>query len=201
MNRRRVLQAAGGSLSTLFAGCTSRSEGGKPSLVVTSSALQSGGSLPTRFTCDGAGDSPPFRIEQTPGPTASLAIVSEYDRGPLNEPVFWSIWNVPPETTDIPSGIPRTPTVANLGGARQGRQRGGEVGYKPPCTPPGQSYEHRFQVYALGEMLDLEAGTKHDDSVEAIGSAALASRRFTVTLQRSATTAERVTDQEDSRTG
>jgi len=42
-------------------------------------------------------------------------------------------------------------------------------------------------------MLDIEAGTKHDDAVEAIGSSVLASARLTLTLQRSVTTSEQTT--------
>ncbi|RLM91094.1 YbhB/YbcL family Raf kinase inhibitor-like protein [Haloarcula sp. Atlit-7R] len=193
LTRRRLIQTASASITGLIAGCASRTTDTQRSFSISSPAMENGGTLPARYTCDGAGESPPFEIQNHPDPTAALAITGEYDRGPINEPVFWSIWNIPPERTTIPAGIPRTPTVETLGGAPQGRQRGGEVGYKAPCPPPGQPYEHRFQLYALGEILDIEAGTKHDDAVEAIGSSVLASARLTVTLQRSERTSERTT--------
>jgi len=193
LNRRRLIQTVGASITGLSAGCVSQTNDTPRAFSISSPVLDSGGTLPTRFTCDGAGESPPFEVRDRPEPTAALAIVGEYDQGLVNEPVFWSIWNIPPERTSIPAGIPRKPTVDILEGARQGRQPGSEVGYKAPCPPPGQTYEHRFQLYALSEMLDIEAGTKHDDAVEAIGSSVLASARLTLTLQRSVTTSEQTT--------
>ena len=184
LNRRQLIQTAGTAITGITAGCTTTSRTSSRSLIVSSPVLEDGGELPPRYTCDGDGLSPPFEIGTRPEPTAAFAITGDYNRGPINEPVFWSIWNIPPETTTIPAGLPQTPTVASLNGARQGRQRGGDVGYNPPCPPSGQSYEHRFQLYALSEPLDTEAGTKHDDAVEAIGSAVLASSRLTVTLKR-----------------
>lgn len=143
--------------------------------------------LPVRFTCDGAGRSPPFTVESVPEPTAALAVTAEYDRGVINEPVFWTLWNVPAATERIPAGLPREASVSSLDGARQGRRQGGEVGYEPPCPPEGQPYEHRFQLYALGETLGAEGGTDHDSATEAIGNAVLASRRFTVEYARTPT--------------
>jgi len=169
------------------AGCSESAEQGEPALVVSSSALEDGGEIPVEFTCDGAGLSPPITVERVPEPTASLAVVGEYDRGVINEPVFWTLWNVPPQTDQLPAGIPRTSTVDSLSGARQGRQPGREVGYEPPCPQTGQRYTTRFQVYALGEQLAVEGGTGNDDAEEAIGNAVLASRRFTVDYERTTT--------------
>lgn len=180
MRRRRVLAAVGTGVLGSAAGCSGSAEQSEPAFRIASPPLEERGEIPVRFTCDGAGQSPPIRIERVPEPTASLAVVAEYDRGVINEPVFWTLWNVPPQTDRIPAGLPRTPAVDSLSGARQGRQPGREVGYEPPCPPAGQPYEHRFQVYALSKMLDLDGGAKQDAAVEAIGSAVLASRRITV---------------------
>jgi len=158
-----------------------------PAFSVSSPALESGGELPARFTCEGAGESPPFLIEQVPEPTAALAVVATYDRGGINKPEFWTLWNVPAGTERIPAGLPRAPTVDTLGNARQGRQSGGAVGYEPPCPQVGQSQTNRFQLYALGEAIDLDGGTDHETVAEAIGNAVLASRRITVGYTRTAT--------------
>ena len=187
MRRRRLLTAIGTAVLGGVAGCSGSADERAPSLVVSSPALESVDPLPTRFTCEGAGQSPPFVIERTPDPTVALAVIAEYDRGVINEPVFWTLWNVPPETDRIPAGLPRTATVESLGGARQGRRKGGEVGYEPACPPTGQSYEHRFQVYALGETVAADGGTDHDSVTEAIGNVVLASYRFTVDYTRTQT--------------
>lgn len=169
----------------MISGCIGKSESKKPAFVSSSPAFESGDTLPSQFTCEGTGKSPPFIVNRIPEPTKSLAITAEWSKGPINEPRFWTIWNIPPETERIPVGIPRTKRVESLGGARQGRQRGGTVGYKPPCPPSGQSYEHRFQIYALDQMLDAPAGTTNEEASEAIGSSELASNRITLTYTRS----------------
>jgi Raf kinase inhibitor-like YbhB/YbcL family protein len=148
--------------------------------------MSDSGTLPTPYTCDGEGRSPPLSVERVPEPTAALAVTAEADLGPINEPVFWSLWNVPADTERIPEGVPRTETVDSLGGARQGRREGAEAGYSAPCPPSGATVELRFQVYALRSELDAAPGAAHDTVVEEIERTVLASRRITVTYQRPA---------------
>jgi len=187
MRRRQLLAAVGTVAVGGVAGCSASSTTTPESFTVSSPPL-AGETLPERFTCDGAGQSPPFSIERVPDPTEALAVTAEYDRGVINDPVLWTLWNVPADIEAVPAGLPRTPTVEALGGARQGRRQGGEVGYEPPCPPAGQPYTHRFQVYALGERLAIEGGTDHDTATETIGNAVLASRRFTVEYTQPVTT-------------
>jgi len=183
MRRRRVLGTLCGTALAGIAGCSGPASETPTAFEVSSPALSSE-TLPVEFTCDGAGRSPAFDIGRVPGPTATLAVTAEYDRGLINEPVFWTLWNVPAGVDRIPAGLPRTATVDSLDGARQGRPEGGDVGYEPACPPEGQPYTHRFQVYALGETLAIEGGTDHDTATETIGNAVLASRRFTVAYTR-----------------
>jgi len=187
MQRRRLLTTLGTAVAVGAAGCAGGSERTTPAFRASSPVMDDGGTLPAAFTCDGAGRSPPLSVERVPEPTAALAVTAEADLGPINEPVFWSLWNVPADTERIPEGVPRTGTVDSLGGARQGRREGGEVGYSAPCPPPGATVELRFQVYALREELDADAAT-HDAVVEEIGRTVLASTRITVTYQRPAET-------------
>lgn len=187
MRRRRLLGALGAGVAGGLAGCSGSTGDTPAAFTVSSPALESGGTLSARFTCDGAGESPPFVVERVPEPTASLAVIAEYDRGVINEPVFWTLWNVPPDVERIPAGLARSAELASLGGARQGQRAGGEVGYEPPCPPAGQDYEHRFQVYALGETVDADGGTDHETVTEHIGDVVLASVRFTLDYRRTET--------------
>jgi phosphatidylethanolamine-binding protein (PEBP) family uncharacterized protein len=189
MRRRQVLTAVAGTVTGLSAGClggTGDAEE-RPAFVATSPAVVDGGTLPTRFTCDGAGDSPPVVFERVPDPTAALAVTVEVALDTLDQRILWSLWNLPPETERVPAGVPRTPTVESLGGARQGRAGEGTVGYEPTCPPPGRAFDHRIDAYALSEELAVEAGTTHDTATEAIGDAVLASERITVTYRREST--------------
>ncbi|GCF14062.1 hypothetical protein Harman_19970 [Haloarcula mannanilytica] len=188
MRRRRFVQLLGTAVLAGSGGCLGQSSRTAPTLAASSPAFESGDELPARFTCDGDGVSPPFVIESVPEPTAALAVTAEYDGGVFSQPVFWTLWNVPPETDRIPAGLPREPTLDTLGGARQGKQAGSEPGYEPPCPPAGQPYEHRFQVFALGEELSLNGGTGQESASEAIANALIASTRVTVDYTHPATT-------------
>jgi phosphatidylethanolamine-binding protein (PEBP) family uncharacterized protein len=184
MRRRQLVAALGTAAVGSLAGCSDTTGDGQTSISVTSPPLESSDDLPVRYTCDGAGESPPFVVEAVPHPTVGLAVVAEYDRGLINEPVFWTLWNVPPDTERIPAGLPRTASLDSLGDARQGRPEGGEVGYEPPCPPTGRPYEHRFQVYALSDPITAPGGTDHDTATEQIGDVVLASTRVTVDYER-----------------
>jgi len=182
MRRRRVLATVGTALSAT-AGCASSQGDGRPLRV----------SLPTdddrflsQYTCDGTGESPPIGVESVPGPTESVAVTVESGRTAIIEPVLWTLWNVPADRRGIPSGLPNRATVASLGGARQGQPEGGNPGYESPCPSPGQTKEYRFQVYALDSTLSVPGGAKHDDAMDAISAAALASQRFVLTYERPA---------------
>ncbi len=185
-SRRALLSSLGVAAVGLVAGCAGPSGEPERAFAASSPAMTDGGELPDRFTCAGDGVSPPIVVERAPEPTAAFAVAAEFDQGPLSEPIFWTLWNVPAARTEIPAALPRAATVEALDGARQGRRRGGEVGYEPPCPPAGEPIEHRFQVYALSRDLEVAGGARHDDAEEAIGDAVLASDRITVDYTRPA---------------
>ena len=147
-------------------------------------ALDDGGRLPVRFSCDGAGESPAVTLSSVPEPTASVMVTGTVTSNIANQSVFWTLWNVPPETERIPEGLPREPTLDELDGARQGRVRLGEVGYRAPCPPPGETYDYDFQIYALDRRLDVEGGATNESAVEATEGRVLASTRASVTYAR-----------------
>lgn len=192
MRRRRLLAVLGGGLATGglagLAGCVQRRAAGGPALSVSSPALADGGELPDRYACEGEGVSPPLSIDSWPDPTAALAVVAEADLGVFNKPLFWVLWNLPPDIERVPEGLPRRATVDSLDGARQSSQPGTEPGYNPPCPPLGRETTLLFDVFALEEPLDIEAGAPAEPASEAIARAQLASTRISVTYTRSAGT-------------
>lgn len=190
MRRRRLLAALGGGLATGglagLAGCVQRRASGGEPLSISSPALVDGGQLPDRYACEGEGVSPPLSVESTPDPTAALSVVAEADLGVFNKPLFWVLWDLPADTERIPEGVPRTATVDSLGGASQSSQPGSRPGYSPPCPPLGRETTLLFDVFALEEALDIEAGAPAEAAEEAINRAQLASTRISVTYTRPA---------------
>jgi Raf kinase inhibitor-like YbhB/YbcL family protein len=108
---------------------------------LTSPAFEANGSIPAKYTCDGAGVSPPLQISGVPPGSRSLALIV-YDPDvpksikPDGRYSHWVLWNLPSGTTAIEehhSG---------------GKSENGQDGYIRPCPPNG---EHRyiFQLFAL----------------------------------------------------
>jgi len=177
-----VLATVGTALSAT-AGCASSESDGRPLRV---SDPGDDGRFPTRATCDGVGESPAITIEAVPEAAESIAVTLESSRSAIIEPVLWTLWNVPADRSEIPAGLPKRATVDSLADARQGQPDAGEPGYDVPCPTAGQTKEYRLQVYALESMLDVPGGTKHDDALDAISAATLASQRFVLTYERPA---------------
>lgn len=136
------------------------------SLTLTSSAFQSGGSIPSRFTCDGENVNPPLSISGVPEGARSLALlvddpdIPEEVKGSLGKDVFdhWVLFNISPETVAIGEGqVPE--------GAIEGANGSGESAYTGACPPKQfEPKEHRyfFKLYALDVMLDLPEGAQKD---------------------------------------
>ncbi|MEF8840061.1 MAG: YbhB/YbcL family Raf kinase inhibitor-like protein [Haloarculaceae archaeon] len=193
MRRRRVLAAGVGVASALsLAGCTLGADGGGEStpdlLRFRPTAFDAGETVPDRFTCeadDGTGVSPPFAVESLPPPTEAVGLVVEFPRNVGSTFTHWVLWNVPPDVGTVPAGLPTDPTLPSLGGARQGRNGTGRVGYVGLCPPPtGQPAEYWVTLYALRRELDVPAGAGRDAFDDAVETATLASRRLTARFGR-----------------
>lgn len=182
--RRRVVAALGAVLTG--AGCVGGESADRttPAFGTNSPTFTSDEDYPVRFTCDGEGVSPSVSVERVPGPVEALAVTARTVGGPFANPIFWTLWNVPPTTETIPAGLPREPTVAALDGARQGASPGGDPGYDPPCPQPGERSEIWVETYALDRRLSLDGGAVHDDALDTIQQRAVASNRITTGYTR-----------------
>ena len=173
---RRDLLGAGGAVLTALAGCL-----GSPaadtetvtstpteSLSVTSPALEAGEQVLSEFTCDGADRSPPLEIGDVPEDAVSLAVVVDDPDAPGGTFTHWLLWNLPPDRTSIPKGVPAEPVVDSLGGARQGANDFGDIGYGGPCPPSGEVHTYRFTAYALDGTLAVDPGASADAVLPAI---------------------------------
>ncbi len=116
---------------------------------LSSPAFENGGSIPSVHTCDGRDTSPPLRIADVPQEAQALALVMDDPDAPGGTFDHWLVWNIPPETTEIPEG--QEPQGV------QGRTDFGKMGYGGPCPPSG-THTYRFRLYALDAELDLREG-------------------------------------------
>jgi hypothetical protein len=139
-------------------------------LTLSSPAFTHNDIIPSTYTCDGEGVSPPLAISGVPDGTESLVLlmddpdipeVVKADRG-IEKFDHWVLYNIPPETTEIPEG-------ASAGS--DGLSSRGEPGYVPSCPPPQyEPAEHRyfFRLYALDATINFVKAPTLDEVRAAI---------------------------------
>jgi Raf kinase inhibitor-like YbhB/YbcL family protein len=127
-------------------------------MILTSPSFENDAAIPRKFTCDGGGINPEFQIQNVPENAKSLALIVHDPDAPLEGGFFhWVVWNIGPRTTVIKeeSAPP---------GAVEGSNDARNVGYTPPCPPPGHGTHHyHFKLYAVDAMFDLPTGTMATD--------------------------------------
>ncbi|MFF0270166.1 YbhB/YbcL family Raf kinase inhibitor-like protein [Kribbella sp. NPDC004536] len=174
---RRLLLWAAVLMSA--AACSGRS-GKEPAvttpadMTVTSTAFREGGTIPRKYTCDGAGTSPPLAWTGTPADAKALAIVVDDPDAPSGTFTHWVVLDLDPKTTALVEGT--TP-------ATQARNSAGKPSYYGPCPPSG-THHYRFAVYALSAPTGLPAGAKLDEALKAISEKSVGHGRLTVLYSR-----------------
>jgi Raf kinase inhibitor-like YbhB/YbcL family protein len=131
---------------------------------VSSLAFDDGEEIPTEYTCEGANDSPPLRIDGAPSEAETFALVVDDPDAPGTTFVHWLLWNIPADSKEVPRGVPHGGSVEEPDGARQGTNDNGDVGYFGPCPPEGDGpHTYGFTLYAVDTELGLEAGAGRGD--------------------------------------
>jgi Raf kinase inhibitor-like YbhB/YbcL family protein len=122
-------------------------------LTLTSSAFQSGGKIPSKYTCEGEDISPPLAIDGVPDGAKSLAlIVDDPDapdpKAPKRVWVHWVVHNLPPDTKSLPENAGKRLPKGAVTGTNDQKQNS----YHGPCPPIGR---HRYfhKLYALDVTL------------------------------------------------
>lgn len=134
--------------------------------------------IPTAFTCNGDNSSPALRWEGAPAGTRSFALVLHDPDAPSGDFTHWSVYDLPPTLTELPSGKYQSAQFP-LGGL-EGRNSFGDLGYGGPCPPPGSPHHYVFELYALSQpSLGLASGASRDQLVAALQGKVLARASLT----------------------
>jgi hypothetical protein len=123
---------------------------------VTSISISPGGEIPKRETCQGADLSPQLAWAGAPANPQSFALILDDPDAPGGTFTHWLVWNIPAAAKELPDNLPKTPQLP--GGARQGRNDFGKIGYGGPCPPPGKAHRYYFRLFALDTTLNLKPG-------------------------------------------
>jgi Raf kinase inhibitor-like YbhB/YbcL family protein len=135
-------------------------------LELTSSAFQEGQPIPRQHTGDGKDVSPALKWTDPPAGTKSFALVCDDPDAPRKTWIHWVLFNVAAESRELGEGVPAQETLP--GGARQGKNDFGKIGYGGPAPPRGKPHRYFFKLYALDTLLDLPAGASKADLVKAM---------------------------------
>ncbi|MGD8534293.1 MAG: YbhB/YbcL family Raf kinase inhibitor-like protein [Candidatus Aminicenantes bacterium] len=132
---------------------------------ISSAAFEEGGMIPAKYTCDEEDVSPPLAWDSIPEGTKTLAFICDDPDAPMGTWVHWVFFNLPADISELPENIP--PERELESGAKQGTNDFGRIGYGGPC-PPGGTHRYYFKLYALDAELDLDAGARKQQLLEAM---------------------------------
>ncbi len=123
---------------------------------LTSSAFSNGGAIPQKFTCNGRDVSPALSWSDPPGGIQAFALIMDDPDAPGGTWVHWVLYDLPADARELPEEVSKTREIS--GGARQGPNDFGRIGYGGPCPPPGSTHRYSFRLYALDRPTSLKAG-------------------------------------------
>jgi Raf kinase inhibitor-like YbhB/YbcL family protein len=121
---------------------------------LSSPAFAPNGSIPAKYTCEGADTSPPLEWSGAPSGARSFAlIVDDPDAPDPAKPqrvyVHWVVFNIPATTTNLLENAAKSGLSS---GAVQGSNDWGKQTYGGPCPPIGR-HRYFFKLYALDTEL------------------------------------------------
>jgi Raf kinase inhibitor-like YbhB/YbcL family protein len=140
--------------------------GAAATIRVYSPAYGNGSAIPAQYTCDGADISPPLAWSGVPQGAKSLLVEMVDPDAPGGEFIHWVIYNISPNSTGLPQGVP--PAAATAYGL-QAVNDFGEVGYGGPCPPPGRPHRYVVLVLALNTTLEVPPGAPARQVLRAAG--------------------------------
>jgi len=131
-------------------------------IFLSSPAFVPNGSIPSKYTCEGADVSPPLAWSGAPPDTKTyVLIVDDPDAPDPAKPqrvyVHWVLYNIPVSATRLAENAAQTGLPE---GAMHGTNDWGKQTYGGPCPPIGR-HRYFFKLYALDtELKGLRNPTK-----------------------------------------
>ena len=141
--------------------------------------------IPHKYTCVDGDASPPLTWSGTPQGAKSLALIADDPEHRTGLWVHWVLYNIPPNVTGLPEGIP-TSTDVLPDGTVQGINHNKHIGYNGPCPPPNvaqgifysyageKPHKYYFKLYALDSEVGLGPGATKEELVKAMDGHVLA---------------------------
>jgi phosphatidylethanolamine-binding protein (PEBP) family uncharacterized protein len=119
---------------------------------ISSTAFERNGAIPAKYTCDGAGISPPLSWAKVPAHAAELVLfVIDDSTDGANGGIRWIVGGIDPSSSGVAEGkLPQ--------GAIVGANTAGKAAYSAICPAPGHTDTIEFVLYALKKPISLSPG-------------------------------------------
>jgi phosphatidylethanolamine-binding protein (PEBP) family uncharacterized protein len=119
---------------------------------LSSSAFERNGAIPTEYTCDGRGVSPPLQWEKVPAKASELVLfVIDLSSAGSSGGIRWVVGGIDPKSHGVAAG--RVPA-----GGIVGTNTAGKAAYSPVCPARGHTDTFEFVMYALRKAISLSPG-------------------------------------------
>jgi phosphatidylethanolamine-binding protein (PEBP) family uncharacterized protein len=111
-------------------------------LTAESSAFTNNGTLPAKYTCDGASISPPIAWKDAPTGTKSFAVIMHHVPPTGDNHVYMLVYNIPSSVNNL---VEKNASVGLFGV----NTVNGKTEYSPPCSQGPGAKLYVITVYAL----------------------------------------------------
>jgi phosphatidylethanolamine-binding protein (PEBP) family uncharacterized protein/uncharacterized membrane protein YgcG len=136
-------------------------------MALTSPAFELNGAIPAKYTCTGAGISPPLEWKNIPSKAAELVLfVIDDSADGSSGGIRWIVGGIDPSSTGVAEG--KLPP-----GGIVGTNDAGKAGYSPICPAHGKSDTVELVLYALSKTIPLSTGFQPDVAESEYGSGKL----------------------------
>src|SRR5258705_5851471 len=142
-------------------------------LTIISMAFSQNGHIPPHYTCEEKNINPPLIVKNIPEKTKTLALIVEDPDAPGGTFDHWICWNISPNIAISEGSDPGI----------SGTNSFGNTGYGGPCPPSGE-HRYYFKVFALDTRLDLLAGSKKQEVLDAMKGHGLANAELMGSYQK-----------------
>jgi phosphatidylethanolamine-binding protein (PEBP) family uncharacterized protein len=147
-----------------------RSSDGK--FTLTSPVVEDLQTLPTEFTGDGDGISPPLAWAGAPAGTKGYALIMDHVTPDGDRKWYWTVYDIPANASSLPKNVT---DIGKLGTGFKG-----EIGYEPPMSKGPGAKTYVITLYALSEPLNVAGKPGREELITAMKGKVLANSSLRV---------------------
>lgn len=150
---------------------------------LSSTSFETSAEIPTRYTCDGADDSPALSWTDAPDGTSTFALICDDPDAPVGLFTHWVLYGLSSDVSELPENLPKEAEVRSPA-CKQGINDFRRSGYGGPCPPRGSRHRYFFKLFALDNDPKLPASSSRKELERAINGHVLAEAKLMCTYQR-----------------